>query len=170
MAATVAPKGLGPQDPTKKLADWVKLLGQPFTRKLVFKNFGPETPPPLNSGGCSRWLLGDAPQTPDFLFNHIEISTYPKRFSVHDITIYSNLKQSIHSNSEHPHSYALSRGRGFIFKNSKTRFRSVSLRAVLGPCVQFYRCKALEQKGPKHQNRYERSLTFYIIRFVSNDK
>ena len=44
MAATVAPKGLGPQDPTKKLADWVKLLGQPFTRKLVFKNFGPEPP------------------------------------------------------------------------------------------------------------------------------
>ena len=46
VAATVAPKGLGPQDPTKKLAHWVNLLGQPSTRKLVFKNFGPE--PPLN--------------------------------------------------------------------------------------------------------------------------
>ena len=42
VAVTVAPKGLGPQDPTKKLAHWVNLLGQPLTRKLVFENFGPE--------------------------------------------------------------------------------------------------------------------------------
>ena len=47
VAATVAPKGLGPQVPTKELADWVDLLGQPLSRKLVFKNFGPEPPPPL---------------------------------------------------------------------------------------------------------------------------
>ena len=40
----VAPKGLGLQDPTKKLAHWVDLFGQPLTRKLVFKNFGPEPP------------------------------------------------------------------------------------------------------------------------------
>ena len=45
VAATVAPKGLGPQDPTRKLAHWVNLLGQPLTRKLVYKNFGPEPPP-----------------------------------------------------------------------------------------------------------------------------
>ena len=37
VAATVAPKGLGPQDPTKKLAHWVDLLGKPLTLKLVFK-------------------------------------------------------------------------------------------------------------------------------------
>ena len=49
VAATVAPKGLGPQDPTKKLAHWVDLLNQPLTRKLVFKNFGPESPHPLKS-------------------------------------------------------------------------------------------------------------------------
>ena len=42
MAARVASKGLGPQDPTKKLAEWVKLLGQPLSRKHVFKNFGPD--------------------------------------------------------------------------------------------------------------------------------
>ena len=35
VAATVAPKGLGPQDPTKKLAHWVDLLGQPLTRKKI---------------------------------------------------------------------------------------------------------------------------------------
>ena len=39
VAATVAPKGLGPQDPTKKLAHWVELLGQPLSRKPVFRNF-----------------------------------------------------------------------------------------------------------------------------------
>ena len=43
VAATVAQKGLGPQDPTKNLANWVDLFGQPLTRKLVFKNFGPES-------------------------------------------------------------------------------------------------------------------------------
>ena len=44
VAATVAPKGLGTQDPTKNLARWVNLLGHPLTRKLVLKNFGPEPP------------------------------------------------------------------------------------------------------------------------------
>ena len=44
VAATVATKGLGPQEPTKKLAHWVKLLGQSLTRKLVFKNVGLEPP------------------------------------------------------------------------------------------------------------------------------
>ena len=44
VAAGVAPKGLGPQDPTKKLAYWVNLLGQQLTRKLIFQNFGPEPP------------------------------------------------------------------------------------------------------------------------------
>ena len=37
-AATVAAKGLEPQDPTKKLAQRVDLLGQPLSRKLIFKN------------------------------------------------------------------------------------------------------------------------------------
>ena len=44
VAATVAPKGLGPQDPTKKVAHWVDLLGQLLTLKLVFQDFGPEPP------------------------------------------------------------------------------------------------------------------------------
>ena len=39
-----AKAGLGPQDPTKKLAQRVELLGQPLTRKLVFKNFGHAPP------------------------------------------------------------------------------------------------------------------------------
>ena len=47
MAAKVAPKGLGPQDSTEKLAQWVDLLGQPLPRKHVFKIFGAE-PLPLN--------------------------------------------------------------------------------------------------------------------------
>ena len=36
---------LGPQVPTKKLAHWVDLLGQPLSLKLVFKKFGYEPPP-----------------------------------------------------------------------------------------------------------------------------
>ena len=39
VAATVAPKGFGPQDPTKKLASWVELLSQPLSWKLL-KNSG----------------------------------------------------------------------------------------------------------------------------------
>ena len=34
VAATVAPKGLGPQDPTKKLAHWVEMIGQPLSGYL----------------------------------------------------------------------------------------------------------------------------------------
>ena len=44
VGATVAPRGLGPRDPTKKLAQWVDLLGQPLSRKHVFEIFGPEPP------------------------------------------------------------------------------------------------------------------------------
>ena len=51
MAATVAPRGLGPQDPTKNLAHWVDLLGQLLSRKNVFEIFGSEPPlPPLKCG------------------------------------------------------------------------------------------------------------------------
>ena len=46
VATTVAPKGLGPEDPTKNLAQWVDFLGPLLSRKRVFKIFGPETPPP----------------------------------------------------------------------------------------------------------------------------
>ena len=42
VAAIVAPRGLGPQDPTKKLAQWADLLGQPLSRKHNFEIFGPE--------------------------------------------------------------------------------------------------------------------------------
>ena len=45
VAASLAPKGFGPQDPTKKLAHRVKLLGQPLSQKNVFENLGPEPPP-----------------------------------------------------------------------------------------------------------------------------
>ena len=47
LAATLVPKGLVPQDPTKKLAFRVELLGQPLSHKNVFENLGPE--PPLKS-------------------------------------------------------------------------------------------------------------------------
>ena len=45
VAATLALKGLGPQDPTKKLAHRVELLGQPLSQKKVFENLGPEPRP-----------------------------------------------------------------------------------------------------------------------------
>ena len=56
VTATVAPKSLRPQDPTKKLAQWVELLGQPLSRKHVIKNFRPE----VNFYGClnHHWLSG----------------------------------------------------------------------------------------------------------------
>ena len=41
----VVPRGLGPEDPVEKLAQWVDLLGQPLSRKPVFEIFGPEPPP-----------------------------------------------------------------------------------------------------------------------------
>ena len=44
VAATVAPMDLGPQDPSKKLAQWVERLGQPLSRNHIFKVFGPEPP------------------------------------------------------------------------------------------------------------------------------
>ena len=31
VAVTVAPRGLGPQDPTTKLAQWVEICGQPLS-------------------------------------------------------------------------------------------------------------------------------------------
>ena len=39
-------KGLGPQNPTKTLAQWVDLLGQQLSRKQICKIFRPEPPPP----------------------------------------------------------------------------------------------------------------------------
>ena len=39
VAAMLAPKGFGPQDPTKKL----ELLVQPLSQKKVFENLGPES-------------------------------------------------------------------------------------------------------------------------------
>ena len=37
VAATLAPKGLGSQDPTKKWAHWVELLGLPLSLKKISK-------------------------------------------------------------------------------------------------------------------------------------
>ena len=45
--ATLAPKDLGPQNSTKKLAHRVELLGQPLSQKNVLENVGPEPPSPL---------------------------------------------------------------------------------------------------------------------------
>ena len=39
--AWLAPKGLGPHDPTKKLAHWMDFLVQPLSQKRVFLNLGP---------------------------------------------------------------------------------------------------------------------------------
>ena len=44
VAVTPAPKDLGPQDPTKKLAHWVDLLGQPLSQKNGFKIGGLNEP------------------------------------------------------------------------------------------------------------------------------
>ena len=45
-ATTAAPYGFWATNPTKKLAHWVYLLGQPLSRNRVFQNFSGE--PPLN--------------------------------------------------------------------------------------------------------------------------
>ena len=44
VAATVDPKGLGPQDFTKKFAQGVDLLGHSLSWKHVFKIFEPDPP------------------------------------------------------------------------------------------------------------------------------
>ena len=44
VAATVAPKGLGPQVSTKKLIHMVDFSDQPLSRKIVFKKCGSEAP------------------------------------------------------------------------------------------------------------------------------
>ena len=44
---TCAPNGLGPSNPTKKLAHWMDLLGQPLFRNHVFEIFRGEPPHPL---------------------------------------------------------------------------------------------------------------------------
>ena len=50
MATTAAPYGFWATNPTKKLAHWVYLLGQPLSRNRVFQNFsGEPPPPPLNN-------------------------------------------------------------------------------------------------------------------------
>ena len=48
VAAMPAPKGLGPQNPTKKLAHVGVLLGHLFAQNRVPKLLDPEPPPPLN--------------------------------------------------------------------------------------------------------------------------
>ena len=50
VATTAAPYGFWATNPTKKLAHWVYLLGQPLSRNRVFQNFSgePPPPPPLN--------------------------------------------------------------------------------------------------------------------------
>ena len=47
VATTLTPKGLEPQDPTKKLAHWLELLGQPLSQKKVFENLSLNPPHPL---------------------------------------------------------------------------------------------------------------------------
>ena len=44
-ATTAAPYGFWATNPTKKLAHWVYLLGQPLSRNRVFQNFSGEPPP-----------------------------------------------------------------------------------------------------------------------------
>ena len=46
-ATTAAPYGFWATNPTKNLAHWVYLLGQPLSRNRVFQNFSGE-PPPLS--------------------------------------------------------------------------------------------------------------------------
>ena len=46
MATMAAPYGFWATNPTKKLAHWVYLLGQPLSRNRVFQNFSGEPPPP----------------------------------------------------------------------------------------------------------------------------
>ena len=44
---TRAPNGLGPPDPTKKLANWADILRQPLSRNRAFEIFWGEPHPPL---------------------------------------------------------------------------------------------------------------------------
>ena len=52
VAATLAPKGLGPQEPTKKLSHRVELLEHPLSQRKVFENLGPELRQGSNGHVC----------------------------------------------------------------------------------------------------------------------
>ena len=54
VATTAAPYGFWATNPTKKLAHWVYLLGQPLSRNRVFQNFSGEPPPPPFHGPGRR--------------------------------------------------------------------------------------------------------------------
>ena len=64
VATTRAPNGLGPPNPTKKLAHWMDLLGQQLSRNRVFEIYRGEPPfelPhlwPKNSDGDRLEFLG----------------------------------------------------------------------------------------------------------------
>ena len=64
VATTAAPYGFWATNPTKKLAHWVYLLGQPLSRNRVFQNFSgepPPPPPPLNSS-TSQEVAANIPE------------------------------------------------------------------------------------------------------------
>ena len=80
MATTAAPYGFWATNPTKKLAYWVYLLGQPLSRNRVFQNFSGE-PPPLNALvedfdiALNPWttcfVLGNCSAVFDFMYNYM---------------------------------------------------------------------------------------------------
>ena len=61
MATTAAPYGFWATNPTKKLAYWVYLLGQPLSRNRVFQNFSGEPPPLKNTSKMSDMNFNRSP-------------------------------------------------------------------------------------------------------------
>ena len=58
VAARLAPKGLGPQNSTKKLPHWMNLLGQPLSRNHVCGNLGHEPRPAGRGSVRCRGVAG----------------------------------------------------------------------------------------------------------------
>ena len=80
VAARLAPKGLGPQNSTKKLPHWMNLSGQPLSRNHVFGNLGHE-PPPLKILVFLSFWVGE-------IRNLGIASTGPQCLRLHDLGSY----------------------------------------------------------------------------------
>ena len=72
-ATTAAPYGFWATNPTKKLAHWVYLLGQPLSRNRVFQNFSGE-PPPLKKEATKKlsWSRISSDEIMKYSLNNID--------------------------------------------------------------------------------------------------
>ena len=98
-ATTAVPYGFWATNPTKKLAHWVYLLGQPLSRNRVFQNFSGEPPPLKDLGVITSSDLSWSPHIGTIVFRARSIaswvlSVFKTRASPTMLTLYKSLVRS----------------------------------------------------------------------------